>query len=300
MKDVYQLSDLTNRELLDAGAEKPAKLAVIGHPVAHSASPQMHQEALDALEIDARYIRLEVPAGKVAEAITQMRELGFTGCNVTVPHKFEVMSCCDELTDDAQALGAVNTIIFGEKTIGHNTDAPGLVKAIKEDFNADISNLSIMILGTGGGAGKAVATQCARMQCPNLWLVNRTVSKAQELADQLNGNDTKTKISVLEPTSPAMNDATKAAELIINATSLGLKADDSMPINQEFLHSGLSVYDMIYNPAKTALLKEAEAKGASTSNGFTMLLHQGALAFEAWFPNTQPLEFMRKGLLSTL
>ncbi|MDC0088009.1 shikimate dehydrogenase [Akkermansiaceae bacterium] len=300
MKNVYQLSDLANRDLLDADAEKPAKLAVIGAPVAHSASPQMHQAALDELNIDTRYIRLEVPPGSVAEAITQMKQLGFIGCNVTVPHKFEVMDCCDELTDDAKALGAVNTIIFGDKTIGHNTDAPGLVEAIKEDFDADVSDLNIMILGTGGGAGKAVATQCARMNCPNLWLVNRTVSKAQELADQLNESQTTTTVSVLAPTSPSMNDATQTAQLIINATSLGLKEGDPLPIDESQLHSGLFVYDMIYNPSQTELLKNAEAKGAHTANGFTMLLHQGVLAFQAWFPDTSPLEAMRKGLSSTL
>ncbi len=299
MKDVYQLSDLQSRELLDSGCDKPAKLAVIGYPVAHSASPQMHQAALDALGIEARYIRLEVKPDQVAEAIKQMQLLGFIGCNVTVPHKLEVMSCCDAITPDASALGAVNTIIFGNEVIGHNTDAPGLVRAIKEDFGADIHELKIMILGTGGGAGRAVATQCNRMACQKLWLVNRTLSKAQDLADQFNNqNQSQNSITAIEPTSPTMKQATSQAQLIINATSLGLKDSDPMPISKDYLQSNQMVYDMIYSPQETQLLKEAQTKGAKTSNGLTMLLHQGVLAFEAWFPNTQPLESMRKGLYS--
>ena len=128
MKDVYQLADLSSRETLDAGADKPARLAVIGHPVSHSASPAMHQAALDAQGKDIRYIRLEVEPEQVAEALQKMKQLDFIGCNVTVPHKFEVMDCCDELSEDARAMGAVNTVIFGDQTLGHNTDAPGLVR----------------------------------------------------------------------------------------------------------------------------------------------------------------------------
>lgn len=296
IKDVYQLSDLQSRDLLDEGATKPAKLAVIGNPVAHSASPQMHQAALDQLDIDARYIRLEIESGHVEEAINQMRKLGFTGCNVTVPHKLEVIDCCDEITTDAQAMGAVNTIIFGEKIIGHNTDAPGLVRALEEDFQINVSDLNIMILGTGGGAGRAVATQCTRMECPNLWLVNRTVSKAQELAQQLSSYKTATQIKALEPNTPEMLEAAKEADLMINATSLGLKDADPMPISEATLRSHQLVYDMIYNPSETQLLQKAREKGCKTSNGFSMLLHQGVLAFQAWFPDTEPLEVMRDGL----
>src|SRR6478609_8444565 len=134
MKEVYTLEALASRERLDAGGGKPARLAVIGHPIAHSASPKMHQAALDELAIDARYIRLDIEPGYVGEAFRRMRELGFIGCNVTVPHKLEAMANC-EVDPAARALGAVNTILFEEEvTRGFNTDGPGFAQAIEGDF----------------------------------------------------------------------------------------------------------------------------------------------------------------------
>ena len=176
MKDVYQLADLSSREILDAGADKPARLAVIGHPVSHSASPAMHQAALDAQGKDIRYIRLEVEPGQVAEALQQMKQLDFIGCNVTVPHKFEVMDCCDELSEDARAMGAVNTVIFGDQTLGHNTDAPGLVRAIREDFGIDLADLKVMIVGVGGGAGTYLLSSNPKAAKPITSQVRENVS----------------------------------------------------------------------------------------------------------------------------
>ncbi len=167
MNEVYSISDLASRDLLDAGASKPAKLAVIGHPIAHSASPALHQPALDAFGIDARYIRIDIQPGQVLEALEMMRALGFIGCNVTVPHKFEALESCGEIHPDARALGAVNTVRFDENvTRGFNTDGPGFVRAIADDFETPLSLLKVIILGAGGGAGQAIATQCA-MQAVN-------------------------------------------------------------------------------------------------------------------------------------
>ena len=142
-----------------AGA-KPARLAVLGHPVSHSASPQLHQPALDAFGIPATYVRLEVRPGEISEALAMMRRLGFIGCNVTVPHKFEAMEACDAVSGQARVLGAVNTIVFGENGItGHNTDGPGFEQAIREDFGFFPGEVHTLILGAGGGAGQAIATQ---------------------------------------------------------------------------------------------------------------------------------------------
>lgn len=308
MKDVYQLTDLSSRETLDAGADKPARLAVIGHPVSHSASPAMQQAALDAQGEDVRYIRLEVEPGQVAEAVQRMRELDFIGCNVTVPHKVEVMECCDELSQDAQLMNAVNTVIFGEQILGHNTDAPGLVHAIREEFSIDLADLKVMIVGVGGGAGRAAATQCARIGCAQVWLVNRTLEKAQQLASELEtlGNELNhlagpgERFTAMAPDDPAIVEAAGHAELIINATSLGLRSIDPMPLPSGCIEPHHLVYDMIYNPPRTALISHANSVGARTANGLSMLLHQGALAYECWFPGKSPLEDMRKGLSSTL
>lgn len=308
MKDVYQIADLASREILDAGAEKPARLAVIGYPIKHSASPAMHQAALDAEGKDMRYIRLEVEPGQVAEAVERMRELDFIGCNITVPHKLEAMECCDDLSQDARLMNAVNTMIFGEEVLGHNTDAPGLVQAIREEFSIDLSDLKVMILGVGGGAGRAAATQCARIGCDQVWLVNRTLEKAVLLANELEklGNDLHhlqgpgERFTALAPDDPAMVEAAGHADLIINATSLGLRSIDSMPLASGCIEPHHLIYDMIYNPPRTALITHAGSVGARAANGLSMLLHQGALAYQAWFPGTDPIKAMRKGLLSSL
>ncbi|MBT8037839.1 MAG: shikimate dehydrogenase [Verrucomicrobiae bacterium] len=308
MKDVYQISDLASRKILDQGAEKPARLAVIGYPVAHSASPAMHQAALDALDVDARYIRLEVKPGQVAEAIDRMKELEFIGCNVTVPHKLEVIDSCDDLSEDARALGAVNTLLLGDQVLGHNTDAPGLVRAIHEDFGIDLADLKVMIVGVGGGAGRAVATQCSRIGCDQLWLVNRTLEKAEDLAQHLRVFSDQAqhlegpgeKLYAMTPDDPSIVEAAGHADLIINATSLGLKSFDPLPLTRGCVQPHHLVYDMIYNPPSTPLIKHAQSMGARTSNGLSMLLHQGALAYECWFPGTNPLTHMKRGLLSPL
>ena len=154
MSEVYTLDDLTSRELLDAGHAKPARLAVIGSPIAHSASPRMQQAALDAAGIEARYVALEVAPGRVGEALARMRALGFIGCNVTVPHKLDALAACERVDEGARTLGAVNTVCFAAgATHGFNTDGPGFVSAIVEEFAVALADLSVVILGAGGGAG---------------------------------------------------------------------------------------------------------------------------------------------------
>jgi len=312
MKDVYTFSDLASRDLLDADANQPARLAVIGNPIKHSASPSMHQAALDAAGLNMRYIRLKIDPGQVPEALAQMKNLGFIGCNITVPHKFEAMEFCDELTADAQAIGAINTILFGETedapTLGHNTDAPGLARAIHEEFGVDLGDLRVMVLGTGGGAGRAIATQCARLGCDQLWLVNRTVKKAESLKSQLQSYYNQREILAgpgdplyaLTPDDSGIAEAAGHADLIINATPLGMKRTDPLPLSGNCIQPHHLVYDAIYNPPVTALLGQAKANGARTANGLSMLLHQGVLAFDFWFPGKADAAIMKQGLLSAI
>ena len=309
MKEVYTLDDLTDHTTLDKDAEKPAKLAVLGHPVAHSLSPQMHQQALDSLGINTRYIRIDIKPGQVGEAIKRMQDLNFIGCNVTVPHKVEAMQNCQDLSQDAEALQAVNTIIFGETILGHNTDAGGFARAIREEFGIDLGDLKVMIIGAGGGAGRAAAIQCARTGCERIWLINRTVEKIHTLKSDLNDLIKNTeklegpgeRLECLPSDSPLLLEAAGHADLIINATSLGLKPFDPIPLPEACTQPHHLVYDMIYNPPLSPLLKHAQISGARTGNGLSMLLHQGALAFECWFPHEKnPLAHMREGLSNAL
>jgi shikimate dehydrogenase len=297
MKPVYTLDDLASRDVLDAGADKPARLAVLGFPVAHSASPRMHQPALDSHGIDARYIRLEVEPGKIPEAFEKMRALGFIGCNVTVPHKLEALANCDVLDPAALALGAVNTVRFdADATRGFNTDGPGFENAIEDEFGAPLSGLNVAIAGAGGGAGQAIAAQCVRLGVRKLVLVNRTVEKLGPLVERLREQGSKTEIIPLSFADGSLAQHCHASDLIVNTSSVGLKAGDPPVLAAACLKPEHLVYDTIYQPPVTPLLALAKETGCRTSNGLSMLIHQGALAFQLWFPGSDPLPVMRAAL----
>jgi len=297
MQQVYTLQDLVSREVLDAGADQPARLAVIGWPVAFSSSPQMHQPALAANGIDARYIRLEVAPGQVPLAFARLRALGFIGCNVTVPHKFDALANCTEVHANARALGAVNTVRFDQDaTRGFNTDGPGFVRAIEEDFGVPLARLKVVIAGAGGGAGQAIATQCVLLGVVKLVLVNRTLARLGPLVGRLEAMGLATEIIPLALADAVLADHCRSCDLIVNASSVGLQAGDPAILPAACLRPGQWVCDTIYQPPVTPLLTLARGLGCRTANGLSMLLHQGALAFQHWFPQTEPLAVMRAAL----
>lgn len=297
MKPVYTLEDLVSRDVLDAGADTQARLAVLGYPIAHSASPRMHQPALDANGINARYIRLEVEPGMIPEAFARMRALGFTGCNVTVPHKLDAMAACDEVHPDARALGAVNTVRFdAEATRGFNTDGPGFASAIEDDFGVPLGSLRVAIAGAGGGAGQAIATQCVLLGVEKLVLINRTVEKLGPLVARLGELGGNTEIAALSFDDPSLAGACLGCDLIVNTSSVGLKEGEPSILPAACLKPEQLVYDTIYQPPVTPLLALARGIGCKTSNGLSMLIHQGALAFRLWYPGTDPLAVMRAAL----
>ena len=308
MKEVYTLDDLASRSSLDEASGHLARLAVLGYPVAHSLSHQLHKDALDQAESGARYIRLEVPPGRVAEALDRLADLDFVGANVTVPHKFEALSAADDVDEGSAMLGAANTILFdGDRKLAFNTDGPGFVRAIHEEFLVDVKDLRIMVVGAGGGAGRAIAAQCVREGCEKLILVNRTVDKADSLAtelrpylesERLEGPGERIKSFSLD--SPEILAESDQIDLIVNTTSVGLQRSDPSPLPSSCLQPHHLVYDTIYNPAQTRLLQEATRIGARSANGCSLLLHQGALAFELWFPGNQPLSIMRRSLTRAL
>ena len=279
---------------LNVGEEKPARYAVIGNPVAHSLSPQLHQPALDKMGIDGRYVRVEVRPGEVDLAFQKMREAGIEGINVTVPHKLEALEACDEVGEGAMLMGAVNTIVFeGEKRGGFNTDGPGFVRAIKEDFEVDVSGLKVCIVGAGGGAGRAIATQCVLEDCEGLVLANRSLGKLEEMKKEL-ASRSESELKIFSLDEPDLEEAVGNSDLIVNTTSLGLKESDPSPVPVEWISQGQMVYDTIYK--RTALLVGAEKIGAKTAGGLSLLLHQGVLALEKWVDREVPVEAMREGL----
>lgn len=297
MKAVYTLDDLVSRETLDSGVDKPARLAVLGFPVAHSASPRMHQPALDSHGIDARYIRLEVEPGRIPEAFAKMRALGFVGCNVTVPHKLDALQNCDEVDPSARALGAVNTVRFdADATRGFNTDGPGFANAIEDEFGVPLASLKVAVAGAGGGAGQAIAAQCVLLGVEKLVLINRTVEKLGPLVERLRELGSKTEIIPLSFSDGSLAQHCHASDLIVNTSSVGLKSGDPSVLTAACLKPEHMVYDTIYQPPVTPLVASAAATGCRTANGLSMLIHQGALAFQHWFPGTDPLPVMRAAL----
>ncbi len=296
MKSVYTLADLHSRNVLDQGASCPARLAVIGFPVTHSFSPQLHQPALDLEGRNIRYIRLEVQPNQVREAFMRMEDLEFIGTNVTIPHKLDALEACKEVDPAASAMGAVNTVKFTDKgPIGYNTDGPGLEQAILEETGSSTKDLRVLIVGAGGGAGRAISTHLAHQGCRQLLLANRSLEKIEPLQQKLT-TETSTPISLTPYEENALIEALSNTDLIINTTSLGLKASDPCPLPPVGISSQHFVYDTIYNPAKTLLLQEAEKNGAQIGNGLSLLLHQGVLAYQHWFADGDPLSAMRKAL----
>jgi shikimate dehydrogenase len=257
----------------------------------------MHQPALDSHGIDARYIRLEVEPGKIPEAFGRMRALGFIGCNVTVPHKLDALENCDEVDPAALALGAVNTVRFdADATRGFNTDGPGFANAIEDEFGVPLASLKAVIAGAGGGAGQAIAAQCMLLGARKLVLVNRTVEKLGPLVERLREQGSKTEIIPLSFADALLAEHCQACDLIVNTSSVGLKPGDPSVLAATCLKPEHLVYDTIYQPPVTPLLALAMQTGCRTANGLSMLLHQGALAFQHWFPGTDPLPVMRAAL----
>jgi len=299
---VFTLADLQRWPEVSRDFSHPARLAVIGDPVAHSRSPQMHNPALRASGINGEYVRVHLRPAELAEGIAAMKAAGFLGFNVTIPHKSAVFDLVDERSETARRIGAVNTVAFREdRLFAHNTDAPGLQRAVREAFSADLKDLRILIVGAGGGAGRAAAVQCALDGCERLILVNRTVDKARELAEELGDVlPGAGRIEAVPWEDDAMERELDRIDLIINATSLGMKPGDAAVVPGPLLQAQHLVYDMVYSPPRTRLMSEAGDVGARAANGLGMLLWQGALAFEIWFDRPAPVEAMREGLMGAL
>ena len=287
--------------------------AVYGKPIKHSASPAMHNPAIAKLGLNWKYLALEVHPKELGKAIEKARAAKYIGLNLTVPHKILALNMVDILDDSAKKWGAVNTICFEAKnennvwtplgqmkfvhqgeirTKGYNTDADGITLALQKDLGLKLKGLKVLLLGAGG-AGQVAALKIAEEKVAELYLINRTISKAEELAVEINKRYPGTSVFVGYP-----KNIPSKMDLVLNSTSLGLEKNDPLPIDEtKFnLANSKSVFDMVYNPAETKLLAKAKAAGCSTSNGLGMLLWQGVKALEIWSGQTAPVEVMRNAL----
>lgn len=304
--DIFSAEDLISNPAQFASFDPPVRLGVMGDPVAHSRSPVFQNAALRECGIRSQYTKLHVPPEKFGEAARALNAAGFLGANVTIPHKAAALAAVDVAEDYARASGSVNTIaVVGGKLHGFNTDGPGLVRAIREEFGVDVRDLRVVLLGAGGGAGRAIAVQCARERCARLVLVNRSLEKIEALKKELapffqseHLSGPVERLAAIPLEDEALRRELENADILINATSLGMNRLDPPVISPSLLTPNLLVYDTVYSGSMTRLIEDARAAGARGANGLGMLLHQGALAFEIWFNRPAPLEAMRRALLS--
>ena len=293
------MADLRDWPAATAGLQPPVRLAVVGDPIAHSASPPMQNAALAEAGIDARYTRLHVRPDELAEALGLFGPARFLGLNVTLPHKTAVLPLLDALDPHAALLGAVNTVrVERDGSLrGFNTDGPGFSRALLAEFGLSLRGTRVLILGAGGGAGRALAAQCAVEGCGRLRLVNRTFGKVESLAGELRGRF-GVETAAVPWEAAALSDELREIDLIVNTSSLGLKAGDPSPLPADVLPPGVNVFDTVYrrDGTPTPLVAAAQMASVPVVGGQALLLHQGALAFEHWFGCPAPLEAMRRGL----
>ncbi len=270
---------------------------VMGYPIGHSMSPIMHNREFEALGLSNHYAAFNVQPSQLKTAIEGVRALHIKGLNVTIPHKVAVMEYLDEIDDEAQLIGAVNTIKNEDgRLIGSNTDGQGYLRSLLPLLKQrELNRKKILVIGAGG-ASRAIVTSLARHGVEQLDITNRTVSKADKLVEHVK--------RFVPSTSAELSDAEKNLsnyDIIVNTTSVGMSPHiNEVPINIDNVKEGAIVSDLIYNPLTTKFMQKARDKGAITDNGVGMFVYQGALSFEKWTGIEPSIERMTETVLKKL
>lgn len=273
------------------------KLAVLGHPIGHTLSPAMHNASIHALGLEAAYEygKLDVPPGELMDRLAQLPAEGYAGVNLTIPLKEVAFQGLEYLDVSAKMLGAVNTVEFSDNgLIGHNTDGYGFLKALEEAFGKTAAGDRVFVLGCGG-AGRAVALMAAIDGAKTLTLADVDAARVTSLTAEIKRIAPQVEIfQTLGKTEQIK--ACREADLVIQASPVGMKKEDSSLLPQEAFRKGPRVFDLIYMYPETAFLSTAKTAGAQTANGLGMLLHQGAKAFNIWTGIEPDIEAMRDAL----
>ncbi len=276
-------------------------VGIIGWPVEHSLSPLMHNAAFSATGLNWAYVPLPVPPNRVQEAVLGLRALGFRGANVTIPHKQAVIPYLDRITPEAQAIGAVNTLVVDPEGAvwGTNTDAYGVLEDLRA-HGVSVQGERVLILGAGGAA-HAVAYALAR-QGSHVTIANRTEARAIQLARRLHAVLPGQRFSVIPLTREALATAARSHSLLVNTTSVGMWPHvDASPWPEEVEFGTIQVvYDVIYRPRETRLLQQARAAGCQAIDGLGMLVHQGAEAWRLWTGRVPPVDIMWQAVENAL
>ena len=281
-------------------------LAVVGSPIKHSISPQLHNAAIG--ELASRnpsfsnwvYHKVEVDAKNLGSALPHLAKCGYRGLNLTIPHKVEIFSIIDSIDTNAQNFGAVNTLWNnGSEWQGYNSDGYGLERALIGELNISMSSANILILGAGGAA-RAAAAQALSRGCESIWIGNRSSTRLHQMIMALADSFNVDCIVPFEITDIPSSIFEQESLVIINATSLGLNDGDLSPIILEGFPSSTKVYDMIYNPPETLLLKQARSMGMQSENGLSMLVYQAVRSLEIWTKEKVSAEAMFSAARATL
>jgi len=272
-------------------------VAVLGHPVEHSLSPVMHNAAFRALDMNWVYVAFDVAPDGLAEAVRGARALGLAGLNLTVSLKEAAARIVDRLDDSARRLRSVNTIKMAtDAVVGYSTDGTGFVRSVEEDLDMAIEHKDVVVLGAGGAAA-AIVTAAVDAGARTVTIVNRTFDRAVRLRETVvQGTDGACPVEVVALENVGRWEG--RADLVVNATSLGWRADDPIPVPSGFVREGMAVLDTCYNPAGTPLLEEARRCGVPSTDGLGMLVHQGAASFEIWTGRSAPVDVMKQALLA--
>ncbi|MDD5729725.1 MAG: shikimate dehydrogenase [Candidatus Omnitrophica bacterium] len=270
---------------------------LVGYPVQHSFSPAMHNAAFQATKINAKYKLFEKKPEELAGFMGSIQKEKLLGFNVTIPHKESIIKYVDKLTEEAKLVGAVNTVKIENSVLtGHNTDGLGFLNHLMDVYRQPLYGKTVSLLGAGG-AGRAVAQYLATEGVAKIIVYDINKDKVEGLAKQLMVNFEAFEIE----TAYSVDDLLTAnPDLLINATHVGMKEEDPLLINPNRLSHNTFVYDLIYNPEETKLLKAARVKGLRCTNGLGMLLNQGILSFEFWTGQKAPVDVMRRALVDAI
>ena len=274
---------------------------LLGYPVGHSMSAVMHNAAFRELGLDYRYELKSVPPDELGALVaSELRGTEFAGGSVTIPHKLAIMEHLDGIDPSALRIGAVNTIVNEDGQLkGYNTDGIGALRGITEAYG-EVTDANVVMVGAGGAA-RAVGYHLSR-EVRKLTIANRTRGRAEELATSLLANpECRATVRSIPLERDSLRAAIEEADILVNGTPLGMhpKTDDT-PVPKEMLHPGLLVFDLVYNPIKTRLIREAEEAGAAILPGVNMLVYQGVTAFKMWTGVDAPVETMKAAVVGAL
>lgn len=266
---------------------------IFGYPLSHSLSPAIQQAAFDYHRIDASYLAWETPPDDLSSQVAKLRDDLYLGANVTIPHKEQVMQYLDRVDDMARSIGAVNTIAKeAGQLVGYNTDAFGFIKSLRDGSGLEPRGKRVLLLGAGGAA-RAAAYALAQEGVDGLIIANRTVSRAESLAVEI--GRILPDVRAMATSDPDLSEVARNADLIVNATSMGMRhteVEDQTILSAHVIAPSSVVYDMVYNPPETPLMLEARRAGATVVGGLSMLIHQGAAAFQRWTGKEAPVSVM--------